>query len=355
LQKDKSRYSAASAAEKAKLKPALDELTARVAKMKSDVVTAEKEINRGFQEYYKVLEMKPQDRGVISEMASYYNTFRQYDKAAKTMGKLIDPTKDDYDAYMRVARAFYNGENYKSTDSVLNIVLKKSPNYLPAHLQVARTYYKMDPDYKMGLARQKFEKVIDIAQADSIKNASAIYEALGYLGYYHMSKDNYSRAKDYYNRMIALDPNNKEYKISGYNGLGRLESNMAQNEKTLEGKLAILARAGDAYEKILTIDPQNAYARRSLSWVQEYQASVKKGINPNEIKGVVRDAATGAVIPFASIRVKDTAAENLTNSKGEYKFEIPQGSEVLIISAKGYKSQEIPITKARTYSVSLLK
>lgn len=355
LQKDRSRYSAASATEKAKLKPALDELTARVAKMKSDVVAAEKELNRGFQEYNKVLEMKPQDRGVISEMASYYNTFRQYDKAAKTMGKLIDPTKDDYDAYMRVARAFYNGENYKSADSVLNIVLKKSPNYLPAHLQVARTYYKMDPDYKMGLARQKFEKVIDIAQADSIKNASAIFEALGYLGYYHMSKDSYGRAKDYYNRMIALDPNNKEYKISGYNGLGRLESNMAGNEKTLEGKLAILARASDAYEKILAIDPQNAYARRSLSWVQEYQASVKKGINPNEIKGVVKDAATGAVIPYASIRVKDTAAENLTSSKGEYKFEIPQGSEVLIISAKGYKSQEIPITKTRTYNVSLLK
>jgi tetratricopeptide (TPR) repeat protein len=170
-----------------------------------------------------------------------------------------------------------------------------------------------------------------------------------------MSKDNYSRAKDYYNRMIGLDPNNKEYKISGYNGLGRLESNMAQTEKTLEGKLAILARAGDAYEKILALDPQNVYAKRSLSWVQEYQASVKKGINPNEIKGVVKDAATGAVIAYASIRVKDTAAENLTNSKGEYKFEIPQGSEVLIISAKGYKAQEILITKTRIYNVSLSK
>jgi tetratricopeptide (TPR) repeat protein len=355
LQKDKSKYSAASAADKPKLKPALDELTAKVAKMKADVATSEKEIDRGFREYNKVLEMKPQDRGVISEMASYYNTFRLYDKAARTMGKLIDPTKDDFDAYMRIARAFYNGENYKSADSILNVVLKKSPNYLPAHLQVARTYSKMDPDYKMGLARPKFEKVIEIAKSDSVKNTKEMMEALGYLGYYHMNKENYAASKSYYNRMIALDPNNKEYKISGYNGLGSLESKMAGNEKTLEGKLAILAKASDAYERILALDPQNAYAKRSLSWVQEYQASVKKGINPNEIKGVVKDAATGAVIAYASIRVKDTAAENLTNSKGEYKFEIPQGSEVLIISAKGYKAQEIPITKTRTYNVSLLK
>jgi tetratricopeptide (TPR) repeat protein len=355
LQKDKGKYSAASAADKPKLKPALDELTAKVAKMKADVATGEKEIDRGFREYNKVLEMKPQDRGVISEMASYYNTFRLYDKAARTMGKLIDPTKDDFDAYMRIARAFYNGENYKSADSILNVVLKKSPNYLPAHLQVARTYSKMDPDYKMGLARPKFEKVIEIAKSDSVKNTKEMMEALGYLGYYHMNKENYTASKSYYNRMIALDPNNKEYKISGYNGLGSLESKMAGNEKTLEGKLAILARASDAYERILALDPQNVYAKRSLSWVQEYQASVKKGINPNEIKGVVKDAATGAGIAYASVRVKDTAVENYTNSKGEYKFEIPQGSEVLIISAKGYKAQEIPITKTRIYNVSLLK
>jgi len=70
---------------------------------------------------------------------------------------------------------------------------------------------------------------------------------------------------------------------------------------------------------------------------------------------VIKDAASGAPIAYASIRVKDTAAENMTNQKGEYKFEIPAGSEVLIISAKGYVTQEIPITKSRVYNVSLSK
>ena len=63
---------------------------------------------------------------------------------------------------------------------------------------------------------------------------------------------------------------------------------------------------------------------------------------------------SGQPLPYASIRVKDTAAENLSNAKGEFKFEIPQGSEVLIISAKGYKSQEVPITKSRVYNVTLV-
>ena len=55
------------------------------------------------------------------------------------------------------------------------------------------------------------------------------------------------------------------------------------------------------------------------------------------------------------LRVKDTAAETLTNAKGEYKFEIPQGSEFLVFSAQGYKSQEVAITKSREYNVKLEK
>jgi hypothetical protein len=170
-----------------------------------------------------------------------------------------------------------------------------------------------------------------------------------------VTKENFSSSKNYYNRMINLDPNNKDSKIKGYNGLGTIESKMAGNEKTLEGKLVILARANDAYGKIIAIDPNNVSAKNNLKWVQEYETSVRKGINPNEIKGVITDAASGQPIAYASIRVKDTAAENMTNTKGAYKFEIPQGSEVLIISAKGYVSQEIPITKTRTYDVKLSK
>ena len=34
--------------------------------------------------------------------------------------------------------------------------------------------------------------------------------------------------------------------------------------------------------------------------------------------------AAGQPIAYASIRVKDTAAENLSNAKGEFKFEIPR-------------------------------
>ena len=152
--------------------------------------------------------------------------------------------------------------------------------------------------------------------------------------------------------MINLDPNNKEYKIKGYTGIGSVELTSTTTEKTNEGRLPYLARAIEAYNKILAIDPTNASAKSQINYIHEFEASIKKGINPNEIKGTIKNAA-GQPLPYASIRVKDTAAENLTNSKGEFRFEIPESSEILIISLKGYKTIEIPITKLRVYNVTL--
>ena len=363
LDKEKSKLATAPAAEKPKYKTTVDELTKKIGNTEAGLSAANKEIDRAFAEYNKALNFKrtdpnsttytSQERALLSEMANSYYAFRRYDGAAKTWAKLIDPAKENnMPDYMQVGRAFYNGEKYKSADSVFSFIIKKSPDYLPAYIYTARTYSKMDPDTKSGLARPKFEKVISIAQKDSLKNESEMMEALTYLGYYNMENGNYTKAKDYYNRMINLNPANKENKIRGYNGLGNLETKAAGQEKTLEGKLAFLAKSADAYERIIAIDPMNSSAKSNLKWVQDYQASVKKGINPNEIKGVVTNAA-GQPVAYASVRVKDTAAENLTNAKGEYKFEIPQGSEYLVISAKGYKAQEVAITKSRVYNIKL--
>jgi len=364
LDRERSRYSTAtSAAVKAKYKVTVDELTKKIADQETEISKADVEIDRAFVEFGKALNFDrkdpnvttytPQERSILNEMASNYYTFRRYNGAARTWAKLIDPSKENNIAdYMQVGRAYHNGEKFKSADSVFNVVLKKSPDYIPAHVWIARTYSKMDPDLKLGLTRPKFERLLEIAAKDSVKYSGEMMEALTYLGYINMNNGNYSRAKDYYSRMISLDPNSKENKIRGYNGLASIETRAAGLEKTLEGKLAYLAKSADAYEKIIALDPTNSSAKSNLKWVQDYQASVKKGINPNEIKGRVTNSA-GQPIAYASIRVKDTAAENLSNTKGEYKFEIPQGSEILIVTAKGYQTREIAITAQRTYNVVL--
>jgi tetratricopeptide (TPR) repeat protein len=355
IEKEKAKLAATSnAAEKAKIKANIDEMTPRADKLEQTARKSGEEVNRAYGAYGKLLELRPDDRGLLSEIAGAYNSFRNYYGVAKVLTKMLGPLPEKREDYMQVGRAYYNAERYQAADSIFLVILKTSPDFVPGYLWIARTYSKMDPDTKLGLAKPKFEKVIAVAETDSSKYESEMIESFGYLSYYNMMNDNYAKSKEYYGRMITLNPNNKEYKIKGYNGLGSLETKMAGNEKTIEGRLPYLAKAEEAYSKILAIDPNNSSAKSSLNYIRDFQAQVKKGINPNEIKGLIKDAA-GQPIAYASIRVKDTAAENLSNGKGEFKFEIPQGSEVLIISAKGYKSQEIPITKSRVYNVSLVK
>lgn len=340
LAKEKDKYATLTGSAKAKYKTKIDSLNMKLTNLEKQISNADIEIYRAYDAYTKALMLPPENKAILAELASSRYNYKDFDLAAQTWEKMIPLGKNDVTDYMQIGRAYLNGDNYHKADSVFKIVISKSPDYLPAYLWIARTYSKMDPNSTSGLAKPKFEMLIEKARADTVKNVGEILEAYQYLGYYYTITNNYNKAKEYYSKMITLDPNSKDNKISGYNGLGQLDTRMAGNEKTIEGRLPYLAKAEESYNKILTIDPNNESAKASLKYVQDFEKLVRAGINPNELKGSVKNTA-GQPIPNASIRVKDTAAETLTNGKGEFKFEIPQSADVLIISKKGYTSKEI--------------
>ncbi len=344
LEKEKVRYNSASATEKAKLKPSIDTLNSQLTRLNNQIAKSEKEIDRAFAEYNKALTFDPEDVALINEIALNYYNFRRYDNAARMWAKLISLGRNDINDYMQIGRAFYVADNLKAADSIFNVVIKIQPDYLPAHLYIARTYSKMEKDPREGLAKPKFEKLIEMASVDSLKNETEMIEALTYLSYYYRVTGNLQKSREYYTRMIELNPGNNENKTRGLLGLAGIENDLAINEKTIEGKLPYLNRSQEFYKRILAFDPNNEQAKTLLKWTQEYETQVRKGINPNELKGVVR-TASGQPIVNASIRIKDTAAETYTNTKGEFKFEIPQASEALIVSAPGFQTKEIPITR----------
>jgi tetratricopeptide (TPR) repeat protein len=353
LEVEKAKANAGTTADKAKSKANIDDLNGKITKLQADVTKANSELDLSYTAFAKALTYKPDDRNLINEIANSYAINKRYSNAAKMLAKLADPNNPNDEDQMKIGKAYYNGEDFKTADSAFAAIIKRNPSYVPAYVWDARTFSRMDPDTKLGLAKPKFEKVIEVAKTDSVKWESEMSESFSYLGYYHMQNENWNKSKDYYNRMVNLNPNNKENKIKGYNSIGSVEMRSTNSEKTNEGRLPNLARAEDAYSKVLAIDPMNTSAKSQLVWVRDYEAKIKSGINPNEIKGVVKNAA-GQPLGYVSLRIKDTAAETLTNAKGEYKFEIPQDSETLLISLKGYKTIEIPVTKEkRVYNATL--
>jgi tetratricopeptide (TPR) repeat protein len=344
LEAARNKYSAANATDKAKLKPALDTLTARYGRLEKQIAQADKEIDRAFGEYAKALSYDPENKTLLTEIANAYYTNRRYNQAAKTWMKLIALGKNEPKDYLQLGRWFYTADNYKAADSVFTELIKKNPSYIDAYVYLARTASKTEADPKTGLAKEKFEKVISIAVADSVKNEDELAEAFQYLGYHYMQNEEYTKAKAYYTRLTLLDPTNKELKTKGFSGLGSVDISAAGKEKVLENKLPILARAAENYNKILAYDANNVPAKNMLKYISDYEKQVKGGINPNEQKGTVKNAA-GQPISGASIKIKDTAAETYTNATGAFKFEIPPDSEVLVFSAPGYKSKEVPVSR----------
>lgn len=200
-----------------------------------------------------------------------------------------------------------------------------------------------DPDSKLGLAKSKFSALIGKASSDSVKYANEIFDALRYLGYNALQADKYDEAKAYYNRMINVDPNNKDFQVKAYSSMNTMYMTMGDYGKAVE-----------CNNKILAIDPDNAQAKSNTQYIQSLQSSAKPKAHPNEITGVIKDGS-GTPIASASVRVKDTAAEAWTTAKGEYKFTMPESSVTLVISAKGYATKEVTITKSRVYNVTLSK
>jgi len=342
LEKANKEYSNASSSAKVKLKPNIDSLSLKAEKLNKEISIANKEIDEAFSQFDKYLSFKPKDINLINEIASNYYRFSRFDMAAKTWSKLFDLGRNDINIYMQVGKSYYVGGKYKEADSIFNVAISKFPDSLEPYIYSARTNVKMDPDLKLGLANAKFKNVIEKAKYDSVKNSDYIIEACNYLGYYYLFNENYNTSREYYNRMINLDEKNSDNKVKGYNGLGAIELKIVGKENGIDSKLSALNKAESCFKQIIGIDPKNTSAKNSLKYVQDYVTQIKKGINPNELKGIVK-CKTGQPIQFVSIRVKDTAAETYTNAKGEFKFEIPMGSESLIILADGYNQKEIPI------------
>ena len=345
LEREMVRYNGApNAATKAKMKPAVDTLNARIARNDKLIAAADKEIDRAFGEYAKALTFDPEDQALLNEMATAYYNNRRYEMAARTWAKLIPLGKNQVTDFMRVGRAYYVAEKYQSADSIFTIVTKMDPAYIEAYLYLARNASKREADPKEGRAKRDFENLIGKAQVDSVKNSDELVEAFNYLAYHYLLNNNYTKCRDYYMRMINIDPSNKDFMTRGYNSLANLEYTMSTNEKTLETKIPYINKAIEWYNKIIALDPGNEAAKASAKSFTSYRLELQKGINPNELKGTVRNAA-GQPVANASIRVKDTAAETYSNATGAFKFEIPQASEALLISAAGYKTQEIPVTR----------
>jgi len=340
LARNQERYETAKGENKEKIKVQIDTLTNQIARSRKLIADDDVELDKAFLAYKKAYELTPEDKYLLNDVAVNLYNFKRFNESAKYFEKLIALGKNDANDYLQVGKAYNQAKNFTKADSALSLLIQKFPENIQGYVWMANTYSAMDPDNNQGIAKPKFEMLIQKARTDSVKYSSELFNAYRFMGSFYFSQKNYQKARDSYNMIINLNPNNKDFKESGYYSIGLSYYYGGEYEKAIE-----------FFNKTLEVDPTNESAKASIKNVNiAIQNRVK--INPKEIKGIIKDVF-GSPISSASVRVRDTAAEAWTNAKGEFAFEIPDGSEALIISAKGYKSKEVVISKARIYNVSL--
>lgn len=161
----------------------------------------------------KAIEMDPSKIELYKEAATIYNNIRKYDMAVLSLENYISKsTKTTAADYFLLGRAATFGKQYAKADSAMAKVNELKPDYAEAYYYRGNAVASIDPDFKTPAAKDFWEKYVSLTEATPDKYKKNLITTYGYLAGYYIQKDNNAKAKEYYNKLLALDPENKEAK-----------------------------------------------------------------------------------------------------------------------------------------------
>ena len=146
------------------------------------------------------------------DLAAIYANQKDYKGAANVYKYKLTSCKGDLTDQFRLAVALTGDKQYTRADSVYSIILTAKPTYGPGYLARAKVNSYIDPEAKKGLAKPYYEKYIELSKAegaDPAKFKEGVVEANGYLGVYSFQKGDKTAALNYFEQVLAMDPDNK--------------------------------------------------------------------------------------------------------------------------------------------------
>ena len=231
-------------------------------RMKKDSITTD----NGIMNIVKAYELDTTDMDMLNEAykSCYYD--KKYSKAAQLLTRKIAQGSGETNDYMMLGKTYYQLKQYNKADSVFSIVAAKDSKNIEAYVWMANTAASIDPESKAGLAKPKYELVIQAALSDTAKYKTELMNAYNYMASYYLriKKDN-EQTKNYAQKIINLDINNKEYKIKGYSFLSAIYIGSKDYNKVKQ-----------IYNKLLEIDPTNADYKKMIDWANAGIESQKK-------------------------------------------------------------------------------
>src|SRR6187401_262247 len=110
--------------------------------------------------------------------------------------------------------AWFQAGNYIKSDSVFARYVDKYPTQVFGYYWRGRSNAAIDSTMEQGLAIPHYLKVVEIGELDTTGNSKRqLIESYGYLAGYETNQNkNYSKAVEYFEKLLQLDPNNEQAK-----------------------------------------------------------------------------------------------------------------------------------------------
>lgn len=161
--------------------------------------------------------------GTLSEAARAYDRAKNYPKAIEFYQKVIDvnPAHTMADIYSLGASYYSAGTDAVATPDALkrNEYLTKAgevfgtmtttfPEHYLGYLSQARANSALDPETTIGLAKPFYDKALAIMLPNQVERKNDIMEVYQYMGIYFLKKDDYPQSRNYWVKVLEIDPEN---------------------------------------------------------------------------------------------------------------------------------------------------
>lgn len=165
--------------------------------------------------YRKYLESEPSKAGdIYSTLAKTYYDSSNYEQAIAYYKRkiAIEPLTNSEEYYL--GQSYYQTKSYVEADSSFAKVVTATPTYVIGWIMRGRIARAQDPGDKLLLARPHFEKVVELAEADTAnleRNKRSLVEAYTYLAVAAIQQANpdHDLAKMYAEKLLDLDTGNE--------------------------------------------------------------------------------------------------------------------------------------------------
>ena len=192
------------------------------------LLNATKDYAGAVAQFEKAYELDTASIELLQQISEAYSSNADYDKAIETYKKYCDllPAGEKTTENIFTLAGMYYEQGTDTThvaleqrqialqeaDTLYAQVCELAPDSYAGYFYRGHTRSAMDPETTQGLAKPYYEKVVELLLAKNDPRYNRVLiTCYSYLGYYYMLQgkpEDYAVSKEYWNKILAIDPNN---------------------------------------------------------------------------------------------------------------------------------------------------